>query len=114
MKCRNVILPLTIVAMSGATMFASDNPEKRITESATVLNEIMATKDRGIPEDLLEKAQCVGIVPDLKRAGLIIGAKYGKGVVVCRTPNRPTDRSRGNGRRFHRDESARHGQADER
>ena len=85
--CRNVILPLTIVAMSGATMFASDKPEKRITESATVLNEIMAAKDRGIPEDLLEKAQCVGIVPDLKRAGLIIGAKYGKGVVVCRTPN---------------------------
>src|SRR5258708_35459911 len=85
MKYRNLILPLTIVAMSGATMFASDNPDKRITESATVLNEIMSTKDRGIPEDLLEKAQCVGIVPDLKRAGLIIGAKYGKGVVVCRT-----------------------------
>jgi len=88
MKLRkNVILPLTILAMSGATMFAKDDPDKRITESASVLNEIMSSKDHGIPEDLLAKAQCVGIVPNLKRAGFIIGGKYGKGVVVCRAAN---------------------------
>jgi lipid-binding SYLF domain-containing protein len=65
---------------------AADNgPEKHIRESAAVLNEIMGAKDRGIPEDLLEKSQCVGIIPNLKRAGFIVGAKYGKGVVTCRT-----------------------------
>ena len=53
--------------------------------SAEVLSEILHAKDRGIPEDLLAKAQCVGIVPSLKRAGFIVGAKYGKGEVVCRT-----------------------------
>src|SRR5215469_5409347 len=63
---------------------AADN-EKHIRESAAVLGEIMNAKDRGIPEDLLEKAQCVGIIPNLKRAGFIVGAKYGKGVVTCRT-----------------------------
>jgi lipid-binding SYLF domain-containing protein len=59
--------------------------QKRVTASAEVLSEILHAKDRGIPEDLLAKAQCVGIVPSLKRAGFILGAKYGKGEVVCRT-----------------------------
>jgi len=63
---------------------ADNSPEKHIRESAAVLNEIMSAKDRGIPEDLLEKAKCVGIIPNLKRAGFIVGAKYGKGLVTCR------------------------------
>lgn len=42
---------------------------------------------KGIPEDLLEKARCVGVIPNLKRAGFIVGGKYGKGVVVCRNEN---------------------------
>jgi len=64
---------------------AENNAQKRVTTSAEVLSEILHAKDRGIPEDLIAKAQCVGIVPSLKRAGFIVGAKYGKGVVVCRT-----------------------------
>jgi lipid-binding SYLF domain-containing protein len=63
---------------------AADKPDKHIRESAAVLNEIMGAKDNGIPEDLLEKAQCVGVIPNLKRAGFIVGAKYGKGLVTCR------------------------------
>src|SRR3984957_8357290 len=58
---------------------------KRVTASAEVLSEILHAKDRGIPEDLLAKAQCGGIVPSWTRAGCIAGAKYGKGEVVCRT-----------------------------
>ncbi len=61
--------------------------DKRIHESGLVLSEIMNAGDRAIPEDLLHKAQCVGIIPNLKRAGFIVGAKYGKGIVVCRTRN---------------------------
>lgn len=60
---------------------------KRTRESAAVLGEIMSAPDKAIPKDLLEKAQCVGIVPNLKRAGFIVGAKYGKGVLTCRTGN---------------------------
>ena len=59
--------------------------QKRVAESGAVLGEILDAKDKGIPEDLIEKAHCVGVVPSLKRAGFIVGAKYGKGVVVCRT-----------------------------
>jgi lipid-binding SYLF domain-containing protein len=63
-----------------------DEVTKRIRESATVLSEIMSAPDKGIPDDLLDKAKCVGIVPGLKRAGFIVGAKYGKGIVTCRLP----------------------------
>jgi len=68
---------------------AVDEHSKRIHESALVLSEIMDAGDRGIPRDLLEKAQCVGVVPNLKRAGFIVGAKYGKGVITCRTSGAP-------------------------
>jgi len=63
-----------------------DEHTKRIHESAAVLGEIMRADDKSIPQDLLEKAQCVGVVPNLKRAGFIVGGKYGKGVLTCRTP----------------------------
>jgi SH3 domain-containing YSC84-like protein 1 len=69
-------------------MKADDEPRdttKRIHEAGVVLGEIMNAGDKAIPEDLLHHAQCVGIVPNLKRAGFIVGAKYGKGVVTCRT-----------------------------
>src|SRR5579864_89419 len=79
-----LLLTLSMACLLPASEASS---QKRITESAAVLSEIMGAKDKGIPEDLLEKAQCVGIIPGLKRVGLVLGGKYGKGVVVCRTSN---------------------------
>lgn len=57
----------------------------RVNSAEEVLHEIMQAPDKGIPQDLMERAYCVGIVPSLKRAGFIVGAKYGKGIVTCRT-----------------------------
>jgi len=57
----------------------------RIDSAEEVLHEIMQSPDKGIPRDLMQKAHCIGIVPSLKRAGFIVGAKYGKGVITCRT-----------------------------
>ncbi len=56
----------------------------RITESTAVLNEIMTTKDSGIPQDLLDRSHCAVIVPGMKKGAFIVGAKYGKGVIMCR------------------------------
>src|SRR4026207_2124984 len=56
----------------------------RLDESATILSEIMASPDKGIPEDLLQKAHCIVIVPGLKKGAFIIGGKYGKGFLSCR------------------------------
>jgi len=59
-------------------------PVKRLEESATVFSEIMATPDKGIPQDLLAKAHCIVIVPGLKKGAFIVGGKYGKGYLSCR------------------------------
>jgi lipid-binding SYLF domain-containing protein len=63
---------------------ADDAPAKRLDDAAAVFSEIMATPDRGIPQDLLERAHCIVIVPDLKTAAFVVGGKYGKGYVSCR------------------------------
>lgn len=54
-------------------------------KAAKVLNEIMATPDKGIPTDLLEKAECVAVFPSVKKGGFIVGAQGGRGVASCRT-----------------------------
>lgn len=78
------VIGLTLLFSISALCATESGAQKRVVESGVVLNEILSAKDKGIPEDLLSKARCVGVVPSLKRAGFIVGAKYGKGVVVCR------------------------------
>jgi lipid-binding SYLF domain-containing protein len=73
---------LALVAFS-SPLYA-DTVQERLAESTTVLKEIMSAPDKGIPSDLLKKAHCVVIVPGLKKAGLIVGGKYGRGFLVCR------------------------------
>ncbi|MCC7235617.1 MAG: lipid-binding SYLF domain-containing protein, partial [Bryobacterales bacterium] len=64
-----------------------DEPAKRLKEAAAVFSEVMATPDRGIPEDLLAGANCIVIVPGLKTAAFIVGGKFGKGYLSCRNQN---------------------------
>lgn len=59
----------------------------RLEASASVFREIMATPDKGIPQDLLDKARCAVIVPSLKQGAFLIGAKYGVGYMSCRKAN---------------------------
>jgi lipid-binding SYLF domain-containing protein len=76
---------ILLATMALAPMLAKDNePAKRLDEAAAVLSEIMATPDKGIPEDLLANAHCIVIVPGLKAAAFLVGGKYGKGYVSCR------------------------------
>jgi SH3 domain-containing YSC84-like protein 1 len=56
-------------------------------KSAKVLNEIMGTPDKGIPGDLLAKAECVVVFPNVIKAGFIVGGQGGRGVASCRTPS---------------------------
>jgi SH3 domain-containing YSC84-like protein 1 len=59
--------------------------EKRLNDAATVLSEVMTAPDKGIPRNLLSRAECIVIVPGLKSGGFIAGAKYGKGFFSCRS-----------------------------
>jgi lipid-binding SYLF domain-containing protein len=65
-------------------MEAQSDTSKRLQAAAEVLGEIMSAPDRGIPQDLLDKSQCVVVVPGLKKGAFIIGGKYGKGFAECR------------------------------
>jgi lipid-binding SYLF domain-containing protein len=82
-----VRIAVLIAMVTGSIAFAKENKTaQRLDEAATVISEIMDTPDKGIPQDLLDKAQCIIIVPGLKKGAFIVGGKYGKGVVSCRKP----------------------------
>jgi SH3 domain-containing YSC84-like protein 1 len=70
------LLPFTLSA-------ASDAP-KRLQSAAEAFKEVMGIPDKAIPQELLEKAECIVIIPDLKKGAFIVGGKYGKGFVSCR------------------------------
>jgi len=72
---------------AGALLQAADHTNhttERLQTATTVLSEIMSAPDKGIPQDLLEKAHCVIVVPGLKKGAFIVGGKYGKGFMSCR------------------------------
>ena len=81
----------TIVAALALTpLLAKDNePAKRLGEAAAVFSEVMKAPDKGIPQELLENAHCIVIVPDLKTGAFIVGGKYGKGYLLCRNKRGP-------------------------
>jgi lipid-binding SYLF domain-containing protein len=58
---------------------------KRMDQAASVLNEIMGTPDKGIPQEILESAKCVAVVPSMLKGGFVVGANYGKGIATCHT-----------------------------
>src|ERR1043165_1811757 len=72
------------LALTTSLLAIDREPANRLGEAASVFSEIMAAPDKGIPQDLLEKAHCIVIVPSLKTAGFIVGGKYGKGYLSCR------------------------------
>src|SRR5437899_10388185 len=74
---------LTTLAL--APLLAADRePAKRLNEAAEVFSEVMSAPDKGIPQELLENAHCIVIVPGLKTAAFIFGGKYGKCYLSCR------------------------------
>ena len=67
-----------------ATLVRADTAQERLSDSAAVFREIMGTPDKGIPQDLLAKAQCVAIIPGVKKAAFLVGGEFGRGFVECR------------------------------
>lgn len=58
---------------------------KRIAASATVLDEIMATPDKAIPDKVMRDAKCVAVIPSMVKVAVVFGGNHGKGVAVCKT-----------------------------
>ena len=81
---------LLVTTLALTSILAKNNePVQRLDEAAAVFSEIMAAPDKGIPQELLENAHCIVIVPDLKTAAFVFGGKYGKGYLSCRNKRGP-------------------------
>src|SRR5580698_9871968 len=78
---KKVMTVVFLVCTLSAAAFAK---ESQLQKATNVVDEIMRTPDKGIPQDLLEKAVCVGVVPSEIKGAFIVGGTYGRGVLVCR------------------------------
>ena len=87
MKKLSLMLLLLGLAGSCFAADADDNPAaNRVKAASLVLEEIQATPDVGIPDEVMGSADCVAVVPSMLKAGFVFGAQYGRGVASCRTP----------------------------
>jgi lipid-binding SYLF domain-containing protein len=84
---KTLVAVLATAGFMSTAAFAADREVKvddRLDASADTLTDMMRASDKGIPQDLLDKARCVVVVPGMKKAGFIFGGKYGRGFVACR------------------------------
>src|SRR5271165_1926990 len=89
MQMNHRIWVLALAGSVSTAAFAADRAIKiddRLDASAETLTDMMHASDKGIPQDLIDKARCVVVIPGMKKAGFIFGAKYGRGFAVCRRP----------------------------
>ena len=76
------------LGFSALSAYAADDKatlDARIATAKDVLDEIMATPDKAIPNQIMSQATCVGVIPSVKKGAFLVGAEYGQGVVSCRT-----------------------------
>src|SRR5216683_2637327 len=88
MKKTISLLAIGVICLMGTYASAGtarQDTVKRLQSSVEVLHAVMATPDKGIPEEVLSNAKCILIVPDLIKGGFIFGGKHGRGVASCRT-----------------------------
>jgi lipid-binding SYLF domain-containing protein len=86
MRRRDEVCRLLALTLLAGSAFGAAKHGQRLEDAAAVLEEVMSTPDKAIPEKLLDKAHCVVIVPGLKKGAFIFGARYGKGYLTCRHP----------------------------
>ncbi len=81
---RNLLTLASAALLSASLLSAASDVDKRLDAAASSFKEVMGIPDKSIPGDLMSKAECIIIVPNLKKGAFIVGAKYGKGFVSCR------------------------------
>jgi lipid-binding SYLF domain-containing protein len=75
---------IALFALLASGMALAETAAGRVDSAATVLNEIMATPDKGIPSEILGSAKCVAVVPSLLKGGFVVGGMHGRGMATCR------------------------------
>ncbi len=85
MKKAMVLLAMLGLGTLGWAGTAKEDATNRLENATSVVQEIMSAPDNGIPEEVLEHARCVAVVPHMVKGGFVFGGKHGKGVATCRT-----------------------------
>ncbi len=85
MKKAMVLLAMLGLGTLGWAGTAKEDATNRLENATSVVQEIMSAPDNGIPEEVLEHAKCVAVVPHMVKGGFVFGGKHGKGVATCRT-----------------------------
>src|SRR5215475_6065545 len=78
------LLRVVLLAIFASNVALAETAAGRVESAATVLTEIMATPDKGIPEEILGTAKCVAVVPSLLKGGFVVGGAHGRGMATCR------------------------------
>jgi lipid-binding SYLF domain-containing protein len=88
-RITGILCGLTLLTTTTLAGVAQDHAklDERLNNAQAVIQEVMATPDKGIPQSILAGASCVVVIPSYKKGAFIIGAQYGQGVATCRTPN---------------------------
>lgn len=81
---RKSILVLCVGLVATVALYAANREQKRLENSGVVMQEIMNTPEN-IPQEVMEKAECVIVFPSVLKAAFVVGANYGRGAMVCRT-----------------------------
>jgi lipid-binding SYLF domain-containing protein len=89
MRRLSVVSALVAFAVCSSGLAAYDRKDEvqRLKRATEVFKEVMATPEKGIPEELLDRCECVAVVPGVTKGGFVVGGRYGKGVVMCRRPD---------------------------
>ncbi len=87
-KVTGFVCAMAMAATSLTALGETDKAklDERLTAASAVLNEVMATPDKGIPQSILAGASCVVVIPGFKKGAFVVGAQYGQGAATCRTP----------------------------
>ena len=72
------------ILFAASSLYAANKEQKRLENSGTVMREVMGVPDN-IPQELLEKAECIIVFPSVLKAAFVVGGSYGRGAMVCRT-----------------------------
>jgi SH3 domain-containing YSC84-like protein 1 len=81
---RKSLLVVCLGLIATAPLFAANKEQKRLRNAGVVMQEIMNVPEN-IPQEVLEKAECVIVFPSVLKAAFVVGASYGRGAMVCRT-----------------------------
>jgi lipid-binding SYLF domain-containing protein len=76
---------LTFASLAAFAASSKADLKDRIDAANSVIKQIMATPDKGIPDSIVKGATCIGVIPGVKKAAFVVGGSYGQGVVTCRT-----------------------------